>query len=315
MANKNSSLLLLGAIIIIAFLATGGKLGGLFSAADTNIGDTGSTDTGTTDVTPTHCEGISSVKLLYDDKDAYKLGTDPGSVLTIYDPIAMTVADDATSTTGPTLTEYKALAGDNAGTPSSTYFAKELDFETGCDDIHIQPKLYKAGAPTLTFVNDNGITQNSDTNDEAMDASSSYTPELTIKAPADECSSVYGAYVVAEYDATYIKSVTPVSGLTDADVGVYIAHTTNQSESGNDFDQYKVMKYSGKLCDGAKDTVSFKVETTSSTPGEDAGNIQVYWLPINKDLNADTYALITGIYDEDNNAIYIGNTSAYYYGA
>lgn len=311
--GKTNPWLIIG--IIAVLLVAGGYINlDSFTAGGTDVPDDEDDKEDRIDDLIT-CDGLASVSVRWDDKDYYKTGTDPASALTMYSPIYLTGADDS-ATVSPALTQFKALAGNNAGTPSTTYFSKETAFETVCSDIFVQEKLYKAGAPTLTWVNDDGITVNADaTNHESMAASSSYTPELTVKSAAETCASVYGAYAVAEYDASYVASVEPVHGLTDANTGIYIAHTTNHSGIEKDFDQYKVMKYSGMLCDGAKDVVSIKVTTIAADPGEDQANVLMHWLPINKDIDADEYTLITGIYDEDNNAIFIGNTTKTYHTA
>jgi len=262
------------------------------------------------------CDGVASVNVLFDDKNTYKIGTDPATNMTIFEKdgaqFSKTVVDDSTSTTVDVLSSYKALAGNYLGTPSTSYFGKVVNFDSVCSDVDQQTKLIQAGAPTITLVGDDGVTKNADATHDTNDADSSYSPTMTVKAPADKCSSEYGAFVVFESDATYIQTVDS-SDLVDEDTGIYIAHTTNHSATGLDMDQYKVMKYEGKLCDGDKADITFSLETTSSTPGEDQANIKIHWLPINYDLNADNLELINGIYDEDNNAIFLGNTTATYY--
>jgi len=264
------------------------------------------------------CDGIASVKALLNDINYYKKGTDPAGNLTIYekdgDEFVQIVADDATSTTVPVLSNFKGLAGNSAGTPLSSYFAEEVSFTSLCSDVPIQPKLKPASAPTLTVVNDNGIQANSDSNHESAGASSTYTPCITVKAPAEACAARYGAVVAFEYDATYVSKVDS-SDLKLASTSFLVAHTTNHSATGLDMDQYKLMKFDGELCDGDKVEICFDVTTTSSAPGEDQANVQIHWYPINKDIDADEYTLITGIYDEDNNIISQGNTTAIYYTA
>lgn len=266
------------------------------------------------------CDGIASVAALYNDINAYKIGTDPNNTLTIYEKIGddnfvmKTVADDATSTTVDVLSRYKALAGNNAGTPLSSYFAEEIEFSTVCSNVDIQPRLKPASAPTITIMNRNGATVNSDSNHETMDASTSYTAKAIVISAAEACSSRYGAIVAFEYDATYASQITS-SDLASTNSAFFVDHTTNHSGTGLDMDQYKLMKYSGELCDGKDISFKFTVKTTASTPGEDQANVKVHWFPINKDLDADNFDLLTGIYDEDNNVISQGNTTATYYTA
>lgn len=262
------------------------------------------------------CDGIASVNALLDDLNFYKIGTDPASHLSIYekngDDFKKVVADDATSTSVPVLSSFKGLAGNNIGTPKAGYFAEEVEFSSVCSDVDIQPKLRPSSAPTITVVNDNGITANSDSNHETVAASSTYTPCFTVKAAAESCGSRYGSVVIFEYDASYITKIDS-SDLSGSGSGFFFPHTTNHSASGLDMDQYKVMKYEGMLCDGDKTEVCFDVTTGSSNPGEDQGNVRIHWRPINKDIDADEYTLITGIYDEDNNDITTANTTATWY--
>ena len=266
------------------------------------------------------CDGISSVNALYNDINAYKIGTDPNNTLSIFEKIGAddfvvkTVADDATSTSVDVLSSYKALAGNNLGTPLSSYFAEEIEFDTVCSDVDIQPRLKPASAPTITVVNDNGVQTNSDSNHETVAASTTYTPCITVKAPTEACSSRYGAIVALEYDATYVSQISS-SDLVNTDSAFLEGHATNHSGTGLDMDQFKIMKYSGELCNGKKVEICFDVKMGSSNPGEDQGNVRVHWFPINKDLDADELTVITGIYDEDNNVISQGNTTAIYYTA
>jgi len=271
------------------------------------------------------CDGIQSVNALYNDINFYKIGTDPNNSLEILNKdgaaFLQRVADDATTTTVPVMSSFKALAGNTGGTPVSGYFAEEVEFSTVCSDVPIQPKLRPSGEPSITVVNDNGVQQNSDSNHDSMDASSKYSPTVTVKSDAEACAARYGAVVVFEYDATYVSKVSSPD-LEDYSTSFLYPHTTNQSGIDKDFDQYKIMLWNGDvgqgkgfLCDGKKAEFTFNVETTSSTPGEDQANVQVHWYPINKDIDADEYTLITGIYDEDNNVIATGNTTQMYYTA
>ncbi len=330
--RKGAGQIILG-IFVVALIAVLAMGTGMWFAGDKGSSQPGTymniptTSGGNTQVTDkelaavnaqkdmTSCSGIASVKILYDDKNGYTLGTDPATNMTIYDPVKKLVADDATSTNVPVLSTFKGLAANHQGTPSSTYFGSEVSFSTVCADKDFQPELFEASAPTITIVNDNGVTLNSDSNHETADADSEYTAYLTIKAPAKKCSAVYGAAVVFEYDATYVRSIASTD-LVDYSETLNIAHVSNQSGSGLNFDQYKIMKFEGDLCNGGKvDDIGFTIHTTGSAPGEDQANVKIHWLPLNKDLNVDTYEVITGLYDEDNTAIYLGNTTSYYYTA
>ena len=267
------------------------------------------------------CNGIASVAVNHNDINAYKAGTDPGDTLEIIErngePFFLQVADDATITIAPVLSHYKALAGNTAGAPLASYFAMPIEFDTICDNVPVQPRLYPASAPTLTVVNDNGITGNSDSNHETADASSTYSPCMTVKAPSEACSSKYGALVGFEYDVTYVNKVDSTDlKASGFDAKFQVAHTTNHSATGLDMDGYTVMMFDKELYSGQKAEICFDVTTTASAPGEDQANVQIHWYPLNYDLDADKYTIIgPAIYDEDNNLISQGNTTAIYYTA
>lgn len=306
---------------IMAIALTLVLVGGIYmvTTRQTSTGDGGGADNGAND----GCDGIASIKALYNDFNYYKAGTDPASTLTVYEmdgqEFKKTVSDDATTTTLDASSNFKAVAGTNAGTPSSGYFSELIDFSTGCTDKDLQPKLKPSGAPTITIVNDDGITANSDTNHESMGASSTYLPTLVIKAPAEACSARYGAFIVADYDATYYSKVTS-SDLSDGNTIVLLAHnipTTNITGGGNygTNDQFKVFEYNGELCNGAKIEPQMKIETTSTQPTEDI-NVDFYWMAKDIDTDADSYRpLAPAYYDEDNNVIGDINVNKTFFGA
>ena len=245
------------------------------------------------------CNGVQSVKGNYNSIDRFKAGTDPAGNITIISPIQKTIVDDATSTTLPVQTEFTALAHNNLGTPNANYFAEEYNFKTVCADLDIQPKLSKAEAlSTFSAVNTNGVTlnANSSTGREDVSASTSYTAKLTLRSPSDACASKYGSVLACEYDATYVTSVSASSGLNDEAYPVYLSHVLSGA------DQWKTMYYSGELCNGADDTIAIDYETSASA-GSVTSAINCTWLAVDKDLNADSLTVITGIYDEDNNLI------------
>jgi len=275
----------------------------------------------------TSCDGIASVKSLLDDLNFYKIGTDPASHLSIFEKSGKAykkvVADDATTTTVPVLSSFKGLAGNNAGTPVSGYFAEIVEFSTVCSDKDIQPELYPSGVPTITITNDNGKTVNSDSNHEAMDASITYTPCMTVKAAAESCASRYGALVVLEYDATYTNTLDSTD-MASSDSSFHYGHHNTS------FDQFKIMKWNGAvqdmdgdgdldagyLCNGKRVDICWNQKITATAPTEDTANIKVHWVPLNYDIRADEYDLIgPSVYDEDNNVISTGNTTTWYYSA
>lgn len=262
------------------------------------------------------CDGISSINLLADDKNALAIGTDPGTTLTIYEKngvaFSKTVADDATSTAVPVNSKLKILNANTLGAHNKSYFATFDEIETDCVDMDYQPKLYEGGTPTITIVNDNGVTSNADSSAEAMDASSVYTPCMTVKAPADQSASEFGAAVVMAYDATYVQNIDSTD-MGSSSEGWFESHLDNLSANHNP-DQFEVFKWDGVLRDGDKVEICFDVETTSSTPGEDEAAIQLTWVPLNNDLNADTLEpIMAKMYDEDRNLINVTSATAVYY--
>jgi len=280
----------------------------------------------------TSCDGIASVNALYNDINFYKKGTDPAGNMTIYEAdgkeFLTLVLDDATATTIPVLSEFKALAGNERGTPNANYFATPLEFSTACNDLPIQAKVVPSSAPTISFVNDDGITKNSDSNHELIGANSTYTPTAVIKAQSETCAARYGAIVAFEYDATYTNNVDS-SHLDNAKSSFLVAHYTNWTLNQGAWDQYKIMLWNGTvmdidgdgvndagaLCDGKKIEIPFDVETTGTAAGEDNGTIVMHWYPLNYDLDSDDLTLIKDIYDEDNHLITEAETAGIWYTA
>lgn len=301
------AVIVVGILIAAVLLGGGGALAGMF-ALD------GQDDKDGIDMDKS-CDGISSVNYLYNDKDFYKITTDPGTNITFYDPLLKTVEDDATSTTVPIKENLKGLAGNTEGVPDGSYFAEEAEVVSACVDIQgeqSQIKLKKAGAPTLTVVGDDGITKLTTSQNETVAASSSYDAYVTVKSPSDECASNHGALIAINYDATYLTDVD--SNLAGSSLGVLEPHTNvrGAGDDTNTNDQYQVFLYPGELCDGDKDEVKITY-TTASTVSNGGTSMEFKWFPLNKDLDADTGQVITGIYDEDNNIITLGNKSVSIY--
>ena len=257
------------------------------------------------------CDGISSINLLYNDKNAQKIGTDPGDNITIYEvngePYSKVINDDDTSSTIPIQSTYKGLAGNNLGTPVTDYFAVLVEGTTACADLDLQTSVQPSGAVSIAILNDNGVTLNSDSNDEDMAASSQYTACATVKAATETSGNEYGAIVVFEYDATFVSKVES-NDLTGSSTGYFEPHANAT------YDQYKVFEWNiAPLRDGDKEEFCFDVTTTSATPAEDSSDIHIVYVPKNIDLDADTLQPITGIYDEDNNMINVTSTHQTYY--
>lgn len=261
------------------------------------------------------CDGVQSVNLLWNDRHAYTATTDPGQVITLFEangnPYSKAIADDATSSTVPILSELKGLAGNNLGSHNTSYFGKEISFSTMCADYDLQKEMIPATAPTLTLTNDNGVTLNSDTNHESMTTDSTYSPTLTVKSASNACASVYGAVVAVDYDASYISMIEAGDGL-ESFSGSYLETKVNPTNGTSD--QTTLLFFPGELCDGKKVDLGIDVTSHATTEvGEDNG-VQIHWYPLNKDLDSDTLSkVITGLYDDKNTLISIGNTSIEYF--
>ncbi len=312
---KNKTNLLPWILLVIVVLGGGGYLVISAPARQTNTDSgSGSSSSG--------CNGLANVDIDFNDFNEYKAGTDPASHITLYEknglPYRVTVADDGSADISGKAS-FKGVAGTNAGTPKAGYFSELVSFSTNCEDVAVQPELKPSGNPTITIVNDDGITKNSDANHESMGASSTYLPTLVIKSGSESCASRHGAFLVADYDATYYSKLS-TSDLRDGSTLVLLAHNTptiNITQGDNEAinDQFKVWLYEGELCDGAKTEPQIKIETTATEPTEDV-NVDFYWLSRDIDVDADSYQpLSPAIYDEDNNAIYDVAVNQTFFGA
>lgn len=298
------------AVLIIAVaLIWAGINQGWFSQAQTGVSEV------ITEKEAQSCSGVQSVNALYNDLNAFATGTDPSSSLTVTSPIRKTIADDATTTTVPILSNIIGLAGNSAGTPSTSYFGQEIAFESVCSDVDVQPELYAAGAPTMTILHDDGVTKSTSANNQTVAASTAYSAEITLRAPADQCSAVYGGVLAIGYDATYIEKIEEAGGdLTKKQYSIYAPHAAAGSSYTHDqWETFEWKDSDGKLCDGEKATVVVQYTHTSTAASDDGANMNVTWWGINKDLNADNYELITGIYDESNNLIGLGEQTGIIY--
>jgi hypothetical protein len=267
------------------------EFGSLLSVEDTGLSDE--------EVVQLACN-VEDVTVNYNDLDSYKKGTDPSANMYVLsgDISPQSVNDDGTVTV-PTNAEFTALAGENG----SNYFTKLITVETGCSDPKsVAPELLKVGSATITLVNDDSATVNSDANHESMSASSTYTTEVTARAGADECiSSENGLVIAIEYDATYFQEFE--SDLDDYDGSIYITHNSSGEGSQNSgLDQWATFMYDGAVCDNEKLEFIVTATTTSTEPTEDTNNV-IWILPMDYDKDEDTLEPILGIYDEDNNLI------------
>jgi hypothetical protein len=273
------------------------------SAANTGVADNKDVTAG--------CNGIASALILYNDVNSLVKTTDPSQNMTIYSPALTLVADDASSTKIPVRDSFTALAGNTNGAPATGYFAKDVSFKSVCSDLQYEVALDPASAPTLTLTNDNGVTLNADSAREAVAGSSTYSPTLTIKAPANGCAaSDDGAVINVFYDATAHASVT------SPDVGQYVGVNLKNKISPENAtsDQVAAFFVPGRLCDGQKKTIVFDLETTSADSALGAGDVSFEWYGINKDLDSDSLSrVITGLYDDKSNSISLAPANVTYF--
>ena len=263
--------------------------------------------TGAATATGGTCDGVSSVTVTYNDVDKYTPGTDPGAGnLYIVTDNKGTQAEGAITLT-PAKT-YKGLAGEN----SSGIFAEVVDFSTSCSNEELVVEVRKSGAPTITFVNDNGLTQNADATAEAVDADGAYTFEGVIKAPSKACAARYGALLIADFDKTYLSNVD-VDQFSGASAPTYLGHI---DISNGTSDGFKAWKYEGELCNQEKVEITGSYDVTSTAAHEDNANIVWHWLPLDYDINQDSLAILEpAAEDEDNNALTHGNTTKEFFTA
>lgn len=195
----------------------------------------------------------------------------------------------------------------------TSYFAQVYDFETSCNDETRTVYLASPSAPTVSFVNENGVTLNGASAAEAVDADQTYTGEMTIRAPGNKYSSLHGALIVAEWDKTYVRNVE-VNGVSLASLPTYLSHTTLLNTTTATGDAFRTFLYPGEVKDGERVTLTFTYETTSETPGANNANIAFHWIPRNLYIDDETLEIAgPSVEDRDNTFIGLANTTAIFY--
>lgn len=251
------------------------------------------------------CVGVSSVSLTYNDIDRYTPGTDPG----VGNLFIVTDKKGSQAEGAITLSpkkSYVALAGQNA----TAYFAEKASFTTSCSAEDYTVDVVKAGAPTITFVNSDGVTKNSDTNDESMDASTLYSVSMKVKAPSQQCSARHGAVLVADFDKSFVQKVE-FPTLSGSNAPSYLTHIDPDNGVA---DGFSAALYDGELCNAVSIEIPIDITTTSSTPDEGNATVTFHWLPRNFDINQDTFEILgPAVEDEDNNVLTLGNTTGVLY--
>jgi hypothetical protein len=300
------------AVIVLVFAAVIGSLVGLQQLGwlpnSLSIDNGASGDGGTAaDLTngATYCSGISTVTVTTNDVDRYTPGTDPDAV-NFYITTDKKGSQSEGAVSLQPLVTYAGLYAQN----SSSVFAEPVTLKTGCSAADLAVEVVKSEAPTITFKNDDGVTINSDSNDQAVSGDATYSFDMTIKSAGKECSARHGALLVADFDKTYVTGVS-LTGLSEASAPDYLSHAAADNSTT---DGFKAFKYDGELCNNDKIEISGDFTTASGTLNEGNGNIVFHWLPLNYDINQDTLEVIgPAAEDEDNNAITQGNTTAQFH--
>tara|TARA_Y100000034_G_scaffold107380_1_gene136869 strand:- start:214 stop:1143 length:930 start_codon:yes stop_codon:yes gene_type:complete len=283
--------------LVIGFVAVGGLtgVGKLLAASPTDT-----TTQSAVKLTKAQCQ-VEDVSARYNDQNFYAKGTDPAGSLVILSGSVppQKIQDDGTLTVS-TFADIVGYAN------ATNYFGVPVKVNTDCKDpFDVSPIMKQAGVPTITIVNDDGATVNTDANDEAMGASATFTSTVTVRAPNDQCAwGDNGAIIAVEYDATNFQKFT--SDLSTSSDAILVTHNSSgETAQSATLDQWKTFKVDKALCDNAKLEFVINTETTSTQPTEDLNPV-IWVLPNNLDRDESTFALINGIYDEDNN--YIGLT-------
>ena len=255
------------------------------------------------------CESGTSVSLTYNDIDRYTPGSDPGAGnLYVTDGPSSKGTNAEGAITMTPAASFSGLAAESA----TAVFSEPVDFQTTCSNMDLEVEVVKAGAPTITLINSNGVTENSDANHEDMGADQEYDFEMTVKAPSKQCASRHGALLVADFDKTFVQSV----GVNELSGGATPGYLSHQSAENSTLDGFTTFVYNGELCNGAKAELTGSIETTSEAIDEGEANIVWHWVPLDYDIDQDTLEILgPAAEDEDSNAITLGNTTQQYYTA
>jgi len=321
--NKKGKTKLSGGAIVVLLLFAIVMIGGLaFYGITYSAKGTVTTDDATATAKANSCDGVEDVSLMFNDIDGYKIGTDPASHLTIYEKEgaqwSLTLADDASSGNDvAVLSDYKGIIGNNAGTPSTTYFSRLWSGTTGCGIYTVGNEadevLYLATAPSITVTNDDKQFNSDATYPESVANESIYTPKILVDSPSKACSAVYGAIIAVEYDNSYMGSWEAI-GLSEFTGKFELAHANNGNSTADKFATFLWTDSDGRLCNGEEAEIKFQYETKTIPDGTTGIDVDFHWYPLNVDLNADTYKpIVDAAYDEDGNLISVAYTTQPYY--
>ncbi|MFW9872648.1 MAG: hypothetical protein ACFFG0_06055 [Candidatus Thorarchaeota archaeon] len=268
------------------------------------------------DLTPTEqkislesedCFGGTQITLAWNDEDIQLKNTDPGTDLRILTTDER-VADDGTTNLA-TKTTFTALAGNG----SNSYYAKYIEFTTGCSRETLKVALPDAGSLTVTAVNDDGRTTNSVSNRQAIGASDCREMEIDYDVSSNDYwgnPNIVDAdgkikhenVAVAQYDASDLTSIEVIDASTGSKPQQFAYGTI--INSGYDSDEtYKVET----LEDGKRKTIVVEACSGSSDPGN--GNFTLNFYDANLDVDEETDEIISGVNDEDNNPLFLAGAN------
>ena len=248
--------------------------------------------------------GVQQVSQDFRTVDTEKVGTElSGKSQYVYatgekgvDGALGNVTADGSQTLGTQRT-YQTLSG----WTDSTYYAQKQEFTTGCSDDSTTLKVAKAAQPTVTFVNDDGITKNADsTGEQTIDADDEREVTMKLRMSTDV---FYGAgdanSMVSEYDETYFESVEVLDGNTILDTGVIprdfgFHNSTYDGREAYGFDQ---------LLPGTETEYTVRIASDSSNNPTSDEAVRFSLYDANYDIDGDTGKVILDVQDEAKNIL------------
>lgn len=291
MAEKMMAL----AVIVVILLAIGvGSITNWYGLGTASTAGTG-TGTGTGGSGTIKVESCpDSITVNYNDQDVQDSRNDPAGKINFISPDRGNVSDDGTITLG-TQQAFKGIAGYRG----TTYYAAVEEGNTDCkDQLDLQPKLAKSSALTITVVNDDGITKNTETGNQTLDASDKRDIEICYDSATNQYWGAPQAdgksMVVFYYNKTDIKTVY-VDGYTPA--AIPAIYSTLAADLGSYTGT--VAYYVPNLVNGEKKCFTAQVQSTVSSTVSD--KITGMFLDANLDKNEQTSEIIFGQQDEDQN--------------
>lgn len=283
------------AIIAIVVMAVGvGFVAYKFSTTSTTEA---TTETVVAQVEVAGCNGGTSVTETIKGYDKEK----PGTAVTLSNnyfskPEGLGNQSVSSMTLG-TQTEHSVLAG----WLSTTYYPEVYTFKTGCNKADRSVYLEKAGAATLSAVNDDGVTKNSASNTQTIDASDTREVVIYLDEAVD---SYFGAddcnVAVASFDKTYISSVELYSdGNKLVKTGVPSPFNYfNSSFDGSEAYTFRQVK------DGEKLEFTARIFSTTSNPDGLTGGVRINFYDCGGDVaTSEDGRFMFAVEDEDSHEL------------